>query len=177
MFSVYIFPVYIAWQAYVSNGKREKCHESITAQQGSVSKPKPVRIWPREDARWESWQMRLQNYKDLSYTKIIPRLAEQSCCHRVTSFKVFSIMTSKSLSLPRFHHNKQPEDLRASCLPCEDCSRYRFYGGKSKGVQPLLVSEAAEDWCVLTSAWWVWCKCREKLKVTNLKLFRFFQTP
>lgn len=87
MFSVYIFPVYIAWQAYVSNGKREKCRESITAQQGSVSKPKPVRIWPREDARWESWQMRLQNYKDLSYTKIIPRLAEQSCCHRVTSFK------------------------------------------------------------------------------------------
>lgn len=56
--------------------------------------------------------------------------------------KIFSIVNSKSFSLPRFHHNKQPKDLHASRLPCDDCLGYRLYEEESEGVQPPLVVKA-----------------------------------
>lgn len=45
-------------------------------------------------------------------------------------------MISKSLFLPRFHHNKQPKDLRASHLPCDDSLTHRLYRGRRGRVQP-----------------------------------------
>lgn len=76
-------------------GEKKILNEFITALLGTASRAKPVRIWPKDDARWDTWQARLRNYKDLLYTKIIPMLNEQSCCHRVTAFKSI------------FHHDLQ----------------------------------------------------------------------
>jgi len=92
-------------------------------------------------------------------------------------------MISKFLFLPRFHHNKQPKDLYASRLPCDDSLTHGLHRGRRGRVQlscaqARLRAEGRGPGMGLAAVLGLLALLQEQRKVTNIntKLPRSFSS-